>query len=338
MLPREPADEFLPYGATSRPQVVGVLGRHDRPYRDAGRRGVGDGEVPAPPVPGAARREELLEVRPYERDRCRVVAVDEHRPRHLRAAARPVLERPRGEVRDGERDATLVPGPDREEGEGHLLHDAPFAVHDDGVTDADHVTERDLEAGEEVAQRRLGRHTGHDADDAGRGEQGRAEGTEGGEGHEGRGGGEHPDGDGHHPHDQRDLGTDPAEPGGVAGTPGVPRVRGLDDGRDRPYRQPRTAADQAQQQDTAHRLRVLVERPPTGCRHRVRPFEQGGHDDDVQRRAAAAQQPPQRGLRMPRVGEPCHQIRRAADDEGRQRRAADGDRQANYALHVLPSR
>ena len=45
----------------------------------------------------------------------------------------------------------------------------------DDVVDADGIGEGDLQAGEEVAERRLGGEAGDDADDAGRGEDGGAE-------------------------------------------------------------------------------------------------------------------------------------------------------------------
>ncbi len=100
-----------------------------------------------------------------------VVQPQEHGAEHVGAAPRPVLERVLDEPGQRHHHAALIPDVHHHEGAGDLLDAAPFALDDDHVVQADRLGQRDLQAGDQVAEHRLGRDARHQPEDAGRGQQ-----------------------------------------------------------------------------------------------------------------------------------------------------------------------
>ncbi|MNT02512.1 hypothetical protein D3C72_1370130 [compost metagenome] len=107
--------------------------------------------------------------------------------------AGPVLERLLDEVGERQDEAPVVPDAHDYEGAGDLLDPAPFALDHEHVVDADRLRQRDLQAGDEVAEDGLGRQARHDADHAGRGQQAGADLARAREGHEHHGAAGHDD-------------------------------------------------------------------------------------------------------------------------------------------------
>ena len=145
---------------------------------------VGHLQVEEPPVPLRVARHHLFEGRPQRCHRHAEVDVQKHRTQQLGAGAGPVLERVLDEPLQGNDQPPVVPDLQHDVGAGDLLHAAPFALDDQHVVDTDRLGQGDLQAGDEVAENRLGRQTGDDADDTRRRQQAGPDLLGAGEGHQ----------------------------------------------------------------------------------------------------------------------------------------------------------
>ncbi|MCY1297311.1 hypothetical protein D9M70_467470 [compost metagenome] len=113
-----------------------------------------------------------------------VVHVEEHRAQQLRAAAGPVLERLLNEILQRNDQAPIIPDTQHHVSAGDLLHAAPLALDDQHIVQPDRLGQRQLQAGNQVAEHRLGGKAGDQADHARRGQQAGADLPRTGEGHQ----------------------------------------------------------------------------------------------------------------------------------------------------------
>ncbi len=211
---------FRPGPESARPPVP-----RSRWRSSAGRR-VGDQQIPRAAVPIGPLLQIFVQVFAQQRHRRAVIQMQEYRAGEFGPTARPVLVRLAVEVGHRHRQPAVVPDPHRQEREGDLLDGAHFPFHHNGVADLHRIAERDLQAGHQVAQRRLRGHTGDDADHTGRGQQRGAERAQAGkqqqDRHRGRGHHQHRGDDAPH---QRELGAQLPHPGHITGALGVAAQR-----------------------------------------------------------------------------------------------------------------
>ncbi|KAG0192157.1 hypothetical protein DFQ28_010038 [Apophysomyces sp. BC1034] len=196
------------------------------------------------------------------RERHIVVDKQEYRANDLGAATGPVRERIFDQPLQWHDQPPLVPKPDCDVGARDFLDTAPLALDDHHVIEPDGLRQRNLQAGDHVAEHRPRGDTGHQARDPGRREQARADLPNVRKHHQHRRDADH--------HDQRHdrageharLRMD-APRMQVVGH--IERVRGDDrvaDAGDRAHRQQRQQADQRKADDVAHDVdqRELVRR------------------------------------------------------------------------------
>src|SRR5690606_11852274 len=117
--------------------------------------GIGDDEAPAAAVPFGSRVEDPLNLGTHRIYIDVVVGLKIDRSRELLLIAGPVRVRRGREIRRRQHMAAIVPYLDDDIRQGDLLDLAELAVDLDGVTDLERVRECELNACDEVAQRRL---------------------------------------------------------------------------------------------------------------------------------------------------------------------------------------
>nr|WP_279304826.1 methyl-accepting chemotaxis protein [Salinibacter ruber] len=152
--------------AAQAPQRGRVLGACGGPQRDGALGGVGHLQPHHVPVPVLRRLHDAPELVAQLLHRHRVVEVQKDRPDEVRRGAGPILKGLLQKVRNGEDDAPPVPHPHHDVGQRDFFDPPKLALHDDHVLDPDGLGECNLNAGNEVAERALGRDADDDAHDA----------------------------------------------------------------------------------------------------------------------------------------------------------------------------
>ncbi len=153
---------------------------------------------------------DALQLGTDRRDRCPIVQPQKRSAEQIGTAPRPVLERVLDEPGQGHHHPPLIPDPHDHVAAADLLDASPLAFDDHHVVQADRLRQCDLQAGDEVAEHRLGGDARHQPDQACRRQQRRADLLHHREGQQHQRRTEHDDAAHQHPTEHARLGLDAA--------------------------------------------------------------------------------------------------------------------------------
>ena len=181
--------------------------QHAHPHPAADR--VGHLEDLDAAVPEIGQLQHPIELHPHRLGVDSPVEVELDRAQQLGGVPGPVLERRGREVRRRQHQTPVVPGPDHDVGQRDLLDPSPLLLDDHHVVEPDGVAERELDAGEHVAERRLRRNCRHHADQSCRGEEAGSHGLDARQAQQHRAQGDHDGRADDESTDDRHLGAQP---------------------------------------------------------------------------------------------------------------------------------
>ncbi len=171
MLARQEIEHPLAHDAAQIECIAGVARAHQQAHLQGVLAGFGHLGYADLAVPQCLAFADPLQFSADRRDRRGVIQPQEGSAEQVRTAPCPVLERVLDEPRQGHHHPPRIPDPHHHVAAVDLLHPAPLTFHDHHIVQPDRLGQGDLQAGDQVAEHRLGRDTGDQADDAGRGQQ-----------------------------------------------------------------------------------------------------------------------------------------------------------------------
>ncbi len=166
MLARQEIQHPLAYQAAQVEGITGTACADQQAHLDCAFAGFGHLGHADPAIPQRLTTADALQLGADRRDRGAVVQPQERRAEQIGAAPRPVLERVLDEPGQRHHHASLIPDADHDVAAADLLDTAPLAFDDHHVIQPDRLRHRNLQASDQVAEHRLGRDTGHQADQA----------------------------------------------------------------------------------------------------------------------------------------------------------------------------